>query len=180
MNCQQVCPFYGQSIDHCDVGAGYISPYHVEVIVRHCTSRYEDCANYQELSDRRLRESGGEPANPLAANGRQARMSSGGLLFPLQFDPQVITILNHEMRTPLTSIRSFAEILLNHPVDDQDAQRRFLQIIQEETVRLARAMDMLFGKTGPGTPASASKKTSGNSHHRTPNLTIEVETTTTP
>lgn len=177
MNCQRVCPFYGQSIDHCDVGAGYISPYHVEVIVRHCTSRYEDCANYQELSDRRLREGGGESAYPLVANNRQTRMSSGGLLFPLQFDPEVITVLNHEIRTPLTSIRSFAEILLSYPVDDRDAQQRFLQIIQEETVRLGRAIDMLFGRAGSGASAPASKKASGDSH-RTPDPTTEVETST--
>jgi hypothetical protein len=158
MNCRRVCPHYGQGMDHCDVGAGYISPYHVEIIVRHCTSRYEDCANYQELSDRRLRESGGESAQALATRDRRACLSSGGLLFPLQFDPEVITILNHEIRTPLTSIRSFTEILLSYPVDDPDAQRRFLQIIQEETVRLARAMDLLFGRAGPEASAPASKR----------------------
>lgn len=177
MSCQRVCPFYGQGIDQCDVGAGYISPYHVEVIVRHCTSRYEDCASYQELSDRRLRESGGESAQPLATNSHQACMPSGGLLFPLQFDREVITVLNHEIRTPLTSIRSFTEILLSYPVDDRDAQCRFLQIIQEETVRLARAIDMLFGRAGPDAPAPASKKSSGE-HHRSPDPTTEVETST--
>ena len=34
MNSQRVCPFYGQSMDRCDIGSGYISPYHVEMIVR--------------------------------------------------------------------------------------------------------------------------------------------------
>lgn len=177
MNCRRVCPHYGQGMDHCDVGAGYISPYHVEIIVRHCTSRYEDCANYQELSDRRLRESGGESAQALATRDRRAGLSSGGLLFPLQFDPEVITILNHEIRTPLTSIRSFTEILLSYPVDDPDAQRRFLQIIQEETVRLARAMDLLFGRAGSEASAPASKKTSGG-NHRAPDPTTEIETST--
>ena len=62
MNRQRVCPFYGQSMDRCDVGAGYISPYHVEVIVRHCTSHYEDCARYQELSESRLDHDGEESA----------------------------------------------------------------------------------------------------------------------
>jgi hypothetical protein len=146
MNVQRVCPFYGQGLDECDVGAGYISPYHVEVIVRHCTSRYEDCANYQILSNRRLRDSGGESDSSVGVVG--GNMSSGGLLFPLQFDPDVLTILNHEMRTPLTSIRSFTEILLNYPVSDPADQRHFLQIIQEETARLGRAMDRLFGTTG--------------------------------
>ena len=177
MSCQRVCPFYGQGIDQCDVGAGYISPYHVEVIVRHCTSRYEDCASYQELSDRRLRKSGGESAQTLDANNRHACMPSGGLLFPLQFDREVLTVLNHEIRTPLTSIRSFTEILLGYRIDDRDAQHRFLQIIQEETVRLARAIDRLFGRAGPDAPAPASNKSSGG-HQRTLDPTTEVETST--
>lgn len=156
MNCQPICPFYGQGIDYCDVGAGYISPYHVEVIVRRCTSHYEDCANYQDLSNRRLHESGGESALSLATTERP----SGGLLFPLQFDRDVITVLNHEVRTPLTSIRSFTEILLNYPVEDPAAQRRFLQIIQDETARLGRAMDRLFGRTAISAIEPAAKEPS--------------------
>lgn len=177
MNCQRVCPFYGLGIDHCDVGAGYISPYHVEIIVRHCTSRYEDCANFQELSDRRLRASGGESAQALANRDRRACLSSGGLLFPLQFDPEVTTILNHEIRTPLTSIRSFTEILLSYSVDDPEAQRRFLQIIQEETVRLARAMDLLFGRSGSDVRQPASNMSSGGSL-RSADQTTEIESST--
>ncbi|MFZ1640593.1 MAG: histidine kinase dimerization/phospho-acceptor domain-containing protein [Candidatus Contendobacter sp.] len=177
MNCQQVCPFYGQSIDHCDVGAGYISPYHVEVIVRHCTSRYEDCARFQELSERRLHEDGeGLTQQPTASN-HCAYMPSGGLLFPLQFDREVITVLNHEIRTPLTSIRSFTEILLGYPIDDPDARRRFLQIIHGETVRLTRAMDRLFGRAGSNTLAPASVK-SGSENYRIPNPTTQVEMNT--
>jgi hypothetical protein len=67
MNGQRVCPFYGQGMDRCDIGSGYISPYHVEVIVRHCASRYEDCARYQELSGRYLRAEGEEAALSLVA-----------------------------------------------------------------------------------------------------------------
>ena len=177
MNCQRVCPFYGQSINHCDVGVGYISPYHVEVIVRHCTSRYEDCAKYQELSERRLHENREESAQTPTTNHDFAYMPSGGLLFPLQFDREVITVLNHEIRTPLTSIRSFTEILLSYPIDDRDAQRRFLQIIHEETVRLARAMDTLFGRAGSKIPAPASIK-SGSDNHCTATTTNQVETST--
>ena len=129
MNCQRACPYYGQSMNHCDVGAGYISPYHVEIIVRHCTSHYEDCAKYQELSETRPNQTAGESAPSVAASHGSGCMPSGGLLFPLQFDREVITVLNHEIRTPLTSIRSFTEILLGYPIDDRDAQQRFLKII---------------------------------------------------
>ena len=75
MNRQRVCPFYGQSKDRCDVGSGYISPYHVEVIVRHCTSRYEDCARYQELSGRYLHEEGEEFAPSLVVGHHSASVS---------------------------------------------------------------------------------------------------------
>ena len=174
MNCQPICPFYGQGIDQCDVGAGYISPYHVEVIVRRCTSHYEDCANYQELSNRRLRESGGESVPSLAASATE--IPSGGLLFPLQFDRDVITVLNHEIRTPLTSIRSFTEILLNYPVEDPEARQRFLQIIQDETARLGRAMDRLFGRTGTRAIEPAAKESSSDSSSL---LTTDVISSTT-
>ena len=177
MNCQRVCPYYGQSMNHCDVGAGYISPYHVEIIVRHCTSHYEDCAKYQELSEHRLDANKDKSAQPFAASHRFACMPSGGLLFPLQFDHEVITVLNHEIRTPLTSIRSFTEILLSYPIDDSDARRRFLQIIHEETVRLAQAIDKLFGKANSKATAPASIKP-GRDHHPIPDPMAHIETST--
>jgi hypothetical protein len=177
MNCQRVCPFYGQNIDHCDVGAGYISPYHVEIIIRHCTSDYEGCARFQELSEHRLDNNGEGLTQQPTASHRFAGIPSGGLLFPLQFDPEVMTVLNHEIRTPLTSIRSFTEILLNYPVDDRDARQRFLRIIHEETVRLGRAMDSLFGRAGANALAPASVK-SGSEHHRMSDPFTQVEMNT--
>jgi hypothetical protein len=177
MNGQRVCPFYGQSIDHCDVGAGYISPYHVEVIVRHCTSRYEDCARFQELSERHLHESGERRTRQPTAKHRCADLPSGGLLFPLPLDREAITVLNHEIRTPLTSIRSFTEILLGYPLEDPEARRRFLQIIYEETVRLGRAMDRLFGSAGSNTPTPPAIK-SDSENYPVPNPTPQVEMNT--
>ncbi len=146
MNCLRVCPFYGQGMDPCDVGSGYISPYHVEVIVQHCTSRYENCPRYEEVSEHYRRCKDGEEFAPsLVVSHHTTAAPSGGSVFPLQFDREVITILNHEIRTPLTSIRSFTEILLSYPTGDHEVHQRFLEIIQEETVRLTRAVDKLFG-----------------------------------
>ncbi|MDG4552060.1 MAG: histidine kinase dimerization/phospho-acceptor domain-containing protein [Candidatus Contendobacter sp.] len=177
MNCQQVCPFYGQGMEPCDVGAGYISPYHVEVIVRHCTSRYEDCARYRELSKSHLGSGGEESAQLPPAMDQLVYMPSGGLVFPLQFDQGVVTILNHEIRTPLTSILSFTEILLSCPIEDRDAQRHFLRIVHDETLRLTRAIDRLFGRVDSSTPARVSAKP-GTDGHRKSNLTTSVETST--
>ncbi len=152
MNCQRVCPFYGRSIDLCDVGAGYISPYHVEVMVRHCTSRYENCAKYQELVTRGLLDGEERSVQPPVVGAQPSYVPSGGVLLPLRLDGEVLTIVNHQIRTPLTSIRSFTEILLGYSVDDPEARRRFLEIIHEETKRLSHALDTVFGKTETTTP----------------------------
>jgi hypothetical protein len=47
-----VCPFYAKSDDFCDVGCGYISPYDVNMIIKYCSCRYNDCLKYQELAER--------------------------------------------------------------------------------------------------------------------------------
>ncbi len=44
--------------------------------------------------------------------------------------------VSHDLRSPLTSIRSFTEILLNYPDTDSETQREFLAIIRAETQRL--------------------------------------------
>jgi signal transduction histidine kinase len=143
MNCQRICPFHGQHVEQCDVGFGYISPYHVEVIVRHCTSRYEDCGKYRELATRELlqddRSAREEPNQPLV------HKPAGGSLLPLRLDREVISLVQHALRTPLTSIRSFTEILLSYPIDDPESRRRFLQIIHEEVERLTHAINLIFG-----------------------------------
>ncbi|MFN0264752.1 ATP-binding protein [Tepidamorphus sp. 3E244] len=52
--------------------------------------------------------------------------------------------VSHELRTPMTSIRSFSEILLDTE-DLKDAERRkFVTIIQEESVRLTRLLDEIL------------------------------------
>jgi len=49
--------------------------------------------------------------------------------------------VSHEVRTPMTSIRSFAEILLDpRPIDPQQSAH-FLHIIHEESMRLTRLLD---------------------------------------
>lgn len=156
MNCQRICPFYGRSIELCDVGYGYISSHHVEVMIRYCTAHYEDCGKYQELATRELHgETAGEPGSD---TGRPK--PTGGLTFPLKLEREVATIVQHEIRTPLTSIRSFAEILLDYPVNDPDARREFLRIIHEEAERLSRTVDRLFGKADATKPAR--KSAAGN------------------
>ncbi|MCC7040119.1 MAG: histidine kinase [Burkholderiales bacterium] len=49
--------------------------------------------------------------------------------------------VSHEVRTPMTSIRSFSEILLDDRRLDAAQRERFLRIIHEESVRLTRLLD---------------------------------------
>ncbi|MGH2459854.1 MAG: sensor histidine kinase, partial [Chloroflexota bacterium] len=48
--------------------------------------------------------------------------------------------VSHEFRTPLTSIRSFSELLLSYE-DDPTLQREFLEIINTESERLTRMVN---------------------------------------
>ncbi len=52
--------------------------------------------------------------------------------------------VSHEVRTPMTSIRSFAEILLDaKDLDDQRAAR-YVSVIHEESIRLTRLLDSIL------------------------------------
>jgi Na+/proline symporter/nitrogen-specific signal transduction histidine kinase len=57
---------------------------------------------------------------------------------------QFLSQISHELRTPMTSIRSFSEILMQaDPVDDA-ARTRFSRIIHDESLRLTRLLDDLL------------------------------------
>lgn len=51
---------------------------------------------------------------------------------------------SHELRTPLTSILGFIETLRGPAIDDEEAQRRFLGIMQSEAERMVRLIDDLL------------------------------------
>lgn len=51
---------------------------------------------------------------------------------------------SHELRTPVTSIRSAAETLAGMPISDAEAQRRFLGIIERNAERLQRLVEDLL------------------------------------
>ncbi len=51
---------------------------------------------------------------------------------------------SHELQTPLTAIRGFAETLLDGAMDDPESARRFVEIIQRESVRLSELVDELL------------------------------------
>jgi len=52
--------------------------------------------------------------------------------------------VSHEVRTPMTSIRSFAEMLLDNHDLPLEQQSRFLKIIHSETLRLTELLDEIL------------------------------------
>ena len=53
--------------------------------------------------------------------------------------------IEHELRTPLASMRSSSEILRDFPDLTEDERRRFIEVIVGESERLGRAVDRLLG-----------------------------------
>ncbi|MFZ5926209.1 MAG: ATP-binding protein [Acidobacteriota bacterium] len=52
--------------------------------------------------------------------------------------------VSHELRTPLTAIRGYAETLLDGAIDDADHNRKFLEVIRSNAIRLTNiASDLL-------------------------------------
>ncbi|MGH9733976.1 MAG: ATP-binding protein [Candidatus Acidiferrales bacterium] len=52
--------------------------------------------------------------------------------------------VSHELRTPLTAIQGFAETLLSGGLEDQQNNRRFIEIIRNHATRLARLTEDLL------------------------------------
>lgn len=68
---------------------------------------------------------------------------------------EFLSQMSHEVRTPMTSIRSFSDILLNNRDIDEAEKLRFLGIIQNESLRLTRLLDGILDLSGTedGEPA---------------------------
>ena len=72
--------------------------------------------------------------------------------------------VSHELRTPLTAIRGYAETLLEGALEDEENNRRFLEIIKAHSIRLNNiASDLLTlsaiesGKARPGPEAVSAR-----------------------
>jgi two-component system sensor histidine kinase ResE len=60
---------------------------------------------------------------------------------------EFLAAVTHEFRTPLTAIRSFAEILLARPPEDPEEQREYVGVILDEALRLTRLVNDLSDYT---------------------------------
>jgi PAS domain S-box-containing protein len=57
---------------------------------------------------------------------------------------EFFSIISHDLRTPLSSIRGFARLLLDDQVPEEETQREFLGLIDQETERLAQMVNNLL------------------------------------
>jgi signal transduction histidine kinase len=57
--------------------------------------------------------------------------------------------IEHELKTPLASVRSLSEILRDYPDLSDEERRRFLDVILRESERLGRAVERLLGSPAP-------------------------------
>ncbi len=61
-----------------------------------------------------------------------------------QLRTEFVANVSHELRTPLTSIKGFAETLLDGAAEVPELRKRFLKIIEAETLRLQRLIEDLL------------------------------------
>ena len=85
----------------------------------------------------RMREHGRQ----LEAAARQLREANARLTRLDQEKDDFLSQVSHEVRTPMTSIRSFAQILLETRDLDPGTAQRYVGIIHDESVRLTRLLD---------------------------------------
>lgn len=61
-----------------------------------------------------------------------------------QMKDNFISTISHEIRTPITAIKSFSEILMNYSDEDESTRREFVSIINSESDRLTRLVDNIL------------------------------------
>jgi signal transduction histidine kinase len=80
----------------------------------------------------------------LGRTARQLREANEKLMALSVQKDAFLSQISHELRTPMTSIRSFSEILMAGESMSADDRRRYSQIIHDESIRLTRLLDDLL------------------------------------
>ncbi|WP_313950959.1 PAS-domain containing protein [Accumulibacter sp.] len=86
---------------------------------------------YSDVTERKTWEDSLQAAKQKAEEANQAKSA-------------FLNMVTHDLRTPLTSIRSFAEILGDNPDIDAEQRQEFLGIINTECLRLVRMINDLL------------------------------------
>lgn len=83
-------------------------------------------------------------SHELQETAEQLRQANEQLTRLDKMKDDFLSRVSHELRTPMTSIRSFSEILVSQNGLDDQQTKRFLTIIQDESVRLTRLLDEIL------------------------------------
>jgi len=85
-----------------------------------------------------------QKSEELGVTARQLQEANERLRQLDQQKDDFLSQVSHEVRTPLASIRSFSEILLDNEDLDPSQQRRFARIIHGESERMTRLLDEIL------------------------------------
>lgn len=85
-----------------------------------------------------------EKSAELGRTARQLREANEKLVALSVQKDAFLSQISHELRTPMTSIRSFSDILMNGKDMSPDERQRYSQIIHDEAIRLTRLLDDLL------------------------------------
>ncbi len=80
----------------------------------------------------------------LGRTARQLREANEKLMALSVQKDAFLSQISHELRTPMTSIRSFSEILMHGESMKAEDRQRYCQIIHDEAIRLTRLLDDLL------------------------------------
>ena len=83
-------------------------------------------------------------SDELERTARQLREANDKLLALSVQKDGFLSQISHELRTPMTSLRSFSEILMSDEHMDASERQRYSGIIHDETIRLTRLLDDLL------------------------------------
>ena len=90
---------------------------------------------------------GGPPGRGIrlgAAPSREFAILAQEILRMERVRRDFVANVSHELKTPITAIRGFTETLLDGALEDPEAARRFLRIIEDNTERMARIVEDLL------------------------------------
>ena len=90
---------------------------------------------------------------------------------------EFVANVSHELKTPLTSIKSYTETILDGMVDDAETQKTFLEVVNSEADRMSRLVRDLLELTSFDSASVKLKKEHHNVNRLLTNCVFKVKAT---